>query len=85
MGNRRDANASRACSRGTQEMRTAMNMTKALSVAENGPKTESQRQQAMKTLRKFAKQVRLTHPEIAGEARNAALRLTDIGDVNKLI
>lgn len=62
-----------------------MHTNKAMEIATHGPRTESQRRQAITALRAFAKSnhVRLNYPDLAARARSAARDLEKLGDVNK--
>ncbi len=59
-----------------------MAVKKAVGVVKRGPKTETQRIQAIKTLRRFAREVKDDYPNMASAACAAAKGLADLGDIN---
>ena len=63
-----------------------MHASKAIKVAERGPKTEAQRTQAIEALREFARELdMIEHYDSANEATRAAQKLEDMGDVNFML
>ncbi len=62
-----------------------MKFPKALKVAEHGPKTEAQRQQAITALRSLARTLTtFGDDQIAKEVRAAIWKLVNLGDINLL-